>query len=106
MFETLLDLDNDLVDWLIHASPSNDEQRAQMREVFALRAELDDRVNQLVASRLKLAASALSDEAQRLESVAKEMKATAKTIDSVESVIAIAGTAVEIAAKVVDMVAT
>jgi hypothetical protein len=50
MFETLLAIDNALVDWLIHASPKTDEDRDKMKLLFGLHGDLDDALNTLVAS--------------------------------------------------------
>jgi hypothetical protein len=101
MFETLLEVDNQLVDWLIHASPRNDAEREMMRRIFALRGDLDDALNQLVGDRLKLAVADLPAETARLDAVAAELKTVSKTIDGVERVLTIAGTAAEVAAKAV-----
>src|SRR3954464_2282957 len=105
LFETLLEVDNQLVDWLIHASPRNDVERDQMKQIFVLRADLDDALDQLVGERLRLSVASLADDSARLAAAAAELKNVARTIEGVEKVLTIAGTAVDVAAKAVAFVA-
>lgn len=104
IFEMLLEIDNSLVEWLIHASPRSAEESRSMIEVLALREDLSGALNRLVSVRLKLSVARLSQDAARLAAVSAEMKKVVRTIDSVEQVISIAGTVVEIATKVVTTV--
>ncbi len=105
IFETLLDLDDDLVEWVLHASPTSTAESAQMKQVLSLRGDVEDALNALVAYRMKLAASGLSPEAARLTALSTAMKQLAKKIDTVQQVLTIAGEVVQIAAKAVAFVA-
>jgi hypothetical protein len=99
IFETLLSFDAMLVDWLLHASPTTDKERTDMQRLFALRGDLDDAINDLVAFRLKLAVASLPAETASLSAATATMTVTAKTIDSVQTVLTTTGTALEIAGK-------
>ena len=105
LFETLLEMDDQMVNWLLHASPTNQAERVKMKHVFALRGDLDDLLNELVAQRIKLSIAPLAEETARLNSIAGEMKRVEATIETVDKVLAIAGTAVEICRKLVAAVA-
>ena len=100
IFQLLLNFDDQLVDWILHASPSNDVEREAMRRVLALRGELEDDLNKLVAFRLKASVAALPDQAARLTSLASAMQATEQTVENAAKVISTAGEVVSIAAKV------
>jgi hypothetical protein len=106
MFETLLQLDDAVIDWLMHASPKNDDDRLNMMRVLALRTELEASLNDLIAFRLKLAVANLPAETAQLATATAAMKSVAKTIESVQQVLTAAGTAVEVAAKALAFVAT
>lgn len=101
IFETLLDVDDELVDWVLHASPTNAAESAQMKQVLSLRGDVEDALNALVAYRMKLAASGLSPEATRLTALSGAMRQLAKRIDTVQQVLTIAGEVVQIASKAV-----
>jgi hypothetical protein len=105
IFETLLSFDTMLVDWLLHASPTTDTERTDMQRLFALRGDLDDAINDLVAFRLKLAVASLPAETASLNAAAATMTSTAKTIDSLQAVLTATGTAIEIAGKALAFVA-
>jgi hypothetical protein len=100
MFDTLLEADDALVDWILRAHPTNDGQARQMREVLAIRTNLDRTINELVAHRLKLAAQAISADANRLDEATAKLKATARTIECVQEVVQISGMVLEIAGRV------
>lgn len=97
----LIDADTELVDWLIQASPNTDEERNEMKRVVALRGELDQRINELVLSRLKLAAVDLSDEIRKLNGITTNLRAAKKTIESVKSVTSLAVEVLNVAASIV-----
>jgi len=105
LFETLLQIDSDLTDWMIHASPTTDGQHTAMRRVFALRADLEQHLNTLVAYRLQIAAADFSGEASDLNAAAARIKQVDKTIDTVQEVLSVADTTVSIADKILAVVA-
>ena len=100
IFQMLLNFDDMLVDWILHTTPADDAGRGAMRRVLAIRGEIEDDLNELIAFRLKLSASALPAEAARLTALATTMQATERQIESAEKVISTAGEVVTIAAKV------
>lgn len=99
IFETLLEIDNALVDFLIVAAPTNDQEREDMKRLFILRGDLGVALNGLVAQRLRLALANIPDEVARLNDAAAAMRQVTHRIDSVQKVLSIAATAVEVAAK-------
>jgi hypothetical protein len=99
IFETLLEIDNALVDYLIVASPTNDQEREDMKRLFILRGDLGLALNSLVAQRLRLALANIPDDIARLNEAAAAMRQVAQRIESVQKVLSIAATAVEVAAK-------
>ncbi|CAN5809217.1 hypothetical protein BH09MYX1_BH09MYX1_06630 [soil metagenome] len=99
MFDSLLDADDAVVDFLIHAQPTNDAETAQMVELFALRTSLDRAINGLVAHRLALASVALAEDAKALEASTASLRTVAQTIDQIQTVVRIGGTVLEIATK-------
>lgn len=101
VIDALLTLDNELVDWLLHASPKTDEDKREMREVLSLRTQLDRHVNRLVADKMKLATLGLGEQAGRLDALSGQIRDTVKTIATVKDVLGAAGEAVNIAAGVV-----
>ena len=103
-FDTLLQIDTNLTEWIVSAAAATDEQRIQMTRVLALRADLDGQLNALVAYRLQMAVVSLPEENDRLAAVATTMQSIAKSIDTVQSVLAAVGTAVSIAAKFASIV--
>ena len=104
IFTTLLALDRALVDWLLHVVPTTDADRAVIRQVSALRADLDQALNDLVQHRLELAAGRMPREEARLAAAGEQMKTVARTIETAQEVVSIAGTAVEVAAKALSFV--
>src|SRR5207245_6858059 len=96
IFETLLELDRDIVDWILQVSASTDAQRIALDGVVKFPGRLQDSINQLVAHQLELAAAELTDEASRLTAISQQMKQLERTIESVEKVLTIVGTGVEI----------
>jgi hypothetical protein len=103
--DQLLTLDDALLDWQMHASPTTEEERALMLRVFAMRTRLDAAINDLVAHRLQLAVANLPAETAQLEKAVQDMKQTSKTIDDVQQVLTIVGTVVQVAATLVATVA-
>ena len=99
MLDNLLAIDKALVDWLLHASPNTNEDRAKMRSLFAQRGDLDDAINGLVAYRLKLAVANLPADAAKLQDAANSMTAAAKDISDVQKIVTAVGTALEVAGK-------
>lgn len=105
MFDTLLEADDGLVDWILSAHPTNDAEKARMRDVLAIRTQLDRAINELVAHRLELAAAALADDAKALDDATKKLAAVARTIATVEDVVRIGGTVLDITGKALAFVA-
>jgi hypothetical protein len=99
ILETLLELDNALVDFLISASPTNEQEREDMKRLFALRGDLGMALNGLIAQRLRLALANIPEEVARLDAAAAAMRQVAHRIGSVQQVLSIAATAVDVAAK-------
>ena len=99
----LLNAERDLMNWIFDASPSNDEERADMTRALALRDELHRFNNQLVLRRLEVASLGLVDQAAGLESLTGRMRTETKTITSAKNVINIAGEVVTVAASIVAM---
>jgi hypothetical protein len=105
MFSTLLQLDDDVVDWILHVSPTTPGQRDLMRRLLGERNSIEDALSELVAKRLKLSTTYFQEEAARLTALAADMKDTEKRIETAEKVINIVGEALTIAAKVVGFLA-
>jgi hypothetical protein len=103
--DQLLTLDDDLLDWLMHASPKSDADRVQMLQILAMRTKLDAAINDLVAHRLQLAVANLPAQTAQLEKAVQSMKQTSKTIDDLQQVLTIVGTVVQVAAQLVALVA-
>jgi len=105
IFETLMRIDDQVVDWILHATPKTDDDRDLMRRILDLRGDLEDALNRLVAYRLRLSTAALPDEAARLSAISQGMTTTEKQVETAEKVLSIVGEVVAIAAKVVAFVA-
>lgn len=105
-FDTLLQIDTMLTEWLVSAAAITDVQRVDMTRVLALRASLDRQLNALIAFRLQMAVASLPDERTRLADAAAAMKAVTSSIESVQSVISAAGIAVTVAARFASVVMT
>jgi hypothetical protein len=103
-FDTLLQIDSSLTDWLVNAAATTDEERAAMRRVLALRADLDQKLNALVAYRLQMAVADLPAESADLNAAAAALQSAQKSIDSVQSVLSAVSTAVTVAAKFASVV--
>jgi hypothetical protein len=99
----LLDAERDLMNWIFDASPSNDEERADMTRALSLRDELHRLNNQLVLRRLEVASLALAGKAEGLVALTGRIRSEAKTIGSAKSVIDVASEVVTIAASIVSM---
>ena len=103
-FDTLLQIDSNLTDWLVNAAATTDEERAAMTKVLALRADLDQKLNALVAYRLQMAVAQLQKESADLYAAAAVMKSVEKSINSVQSVLNALSTTVAAAAKFASVV--
>ena len=103
-FDTLLQIDSNLTDWLVNVAATTDEERAAMTRLLALRADLDQRLNALVAYRLQMAVANLPKESGDLDAAAAAMRSVQKHIDSVQSVLSALSTAVTVAAKFASVV--
>ena len=104
-FDTLLQIDSNLTDWLVNAAATTDEERAAMTRVLALRADLDQKLNTLVAYRLQMAVANLPEERADLDAAAATMRSVQKKIDSVQSVLSALSIAIAVAAKFMSVVA-
>lgn len=101
LLDSLAAIDNELVEWLLHARPGNDEEKKQMRQVLALRTRLEQDINKLVVDRLRLSTAGLEPQVARLNVVSQQVYATAKSIGSVKDVLNTAEEVVTIAARAV-----
>lgn len=99
IFQMLLDFDDQLVDWILHVTPSTDDERDRMRRVLAIRGEIENDLNELVAYRLKLSAAALPALAARLGTLASDMQEAEYKIENAGKVVSAAGEVATIAAK-------
>jgi len=106
IFQSLLDIDDALIDWVLCASPDDDDDRAQMRQVLGARSDVEKALNTLVAHRMKLASRDLADDAVELRKVADDLAKVDQDIAAVANVLGLAGQAVDIAAKVIATVIT
>jgi hypothetical protein len=108
IFQSLLSIDDSLIDWILTASPSGpdpDQQRQKMQQVLAAKSDVEKALNTLVAYRMKLAASALAGDAATLQTIADGMAAADRSIATVQSILDYAGQAVSIASSVIAKVA-
>ena len=105
MLATLLEIDTDLVDWIVQASPSTPEEPAKVKALFVRHTEIDRQINNLVAHRIQLAFAAIKEDVQKLGEASSELKGVAKTIANVEHVLTIAGTVASVCAKVISTLA-
>lgn len=101
--DALLSIERDLMNWIFDASPTNDEERADMTRALAFRDELHRLNNQLVLQRLQVASLGLTGKSGGLEALSGKIRAEARTIASVKKVVAIADEVVTIAASIVTM---
>ena len=91
--------------WIFDASPTTDEERADLTRALGFRDELHRLNNQLVLQRLQVAALGLAGKADGLEALTGRLRAETRTIDSVKHVVEIADQVVTIAASIVAMLA-
>jgi hypothetical protein len=105
LLDTLRQLDQDLVDWLLHASPRDDDERATMQRILTLRGSLSQAINGLVAGALEASAARFPDDVARVNAAAARMTAVGRSIDTAQEVLTIAGTALEVLGKVAAFVA-
>lgn len=103
--DALLCSERDLMSWIFDASPTTDEERADLTRALELRDELHRLNNQLVLQRLQVAALGLTGKAAGLEVLTGRLRAEAHTIASVKHVVSIADEVVTIAASIVAMLA-
>jgi hypothetical protein len=101
LLDSLAVIDNELVEWILHARPSNDDEKKQMRQVLALRTRLEHDLNKLVLDRLRLSATELEKHVSRLNVVSEQICGTAKSISTAKDVLNAAEEVVIIAAQVV-----
>lgn len=101
----LLCAEGDLMNWIFDASPTTDEERADMTRALAFRDELHRLNNELVLQRLQVASLALTGQSAGLAALTSRMRDEARTIASVKHVVSIAGEVVTIAASIVAMLA-
>lgn len=101
----LLIAERDLMNWIFDASPTTDEERADMTRALAFRDELHRLNNELTLKRLQVASLGLAGKAAGLEALTGRIRAEARTIASVKNVLHIADEVVTFAASIVAMVA-
>ena len=101
--DALLRAERDLMNWIFDASPTTDDERADMTRALAFRDEIHRLNNQLVLKRLQVAALGLAGQCAGLEALTGRMRAEARTIASVKNVVSIAGEVATIAASIVAM---
>src|SRR5690349_1553107 len=99
LIDSLTVIDNELVEWILHARPGNDDEKKQMRQVLALRTQLEHSLNKLILDRLRLAPTGLEAQVHRLNSVSEQICDTAKTISTVKDVLNAAEEAATIASQ-------
>jgi hypothetical protein len=100
LLDTLMKLDDDLVDWILHATPRTDDERTTMRQILALRGSLSQAISGFVADALERAAQRLPDEVARVNAAAAKMTTVARSIETAQTVVTIAGTAIEVVGKI------
>ena len=104
LIDTITAIDNELIEWILHSRPTNDEEKAEMRRVLLLRTQLDQKLNALVLVRMKLATANLKAQSKRLGEISKEIQATAKSVGSVKEVLKTVGEVTTIVASVASAV--
>lgn len=105
VLDALMVIDDELVEWILLASPRSEQDKEMMKRILALRTQLAQQVNQLVLSRMKLAAAGLEPEIARLNAVTAQVAALSKSIGTVREVLGAADEAVRLAAQVLAIVA-
>lgn len=101
----LLNAERDLMNWIFDASPTNDDERADMTRALALRDELHRLNNELVLQRLQVASLGLAGKSAELAALTARIRAESSTIASAKNIVHLAGEAVTIAASIVAMLA-
>jgi hypothetical protein len=101
VLSAVMAIDNELVEWILHAAPKTDDEKREMKEILRLRTQLERHLNQLVLEKMKLATLGLTEQCGRLGVITVQIRATAKTITTVKEVLTVAGETVTIAAQVV-----
>jgi len=91
LIDAITAIDNELVEWILHARPTNDEEKAEMRQVLLLRTQIDQKLNALVLVRMKLATTHFRAQSKRLGEISKAMQATAKSVGTVKEVLKTVG---------------
>ncbi len=89
-----------LMEWLLHASPTTDDERQEVKQLRELRTQLTQLMNEIVEHRMRLATAPIKAHAARLAPVCAQIKATAKTISTVKDVLHATGEAVSVASTV------
>jgi hypothetical protein len=103
--DTLMSIDDKLVDWILHASPTTDAEKEAMKRVWTLRSHIDRQINTLVRASMDLAVAGLAQKAQQLSALNERINATAKTIGTVSDVLVAAAEVVAVAAQIIALVA-
>lgn len=106
IFESLLAIDDALIDWILAASPDNEEQTAQMKQVLGARSDVEKALNTLVAYRMKLTAAALAQDAAKLREIADGIAKVDRKISAATSILGFAGEAVAISTDIIKAVVT
>lgn len=101
----LLNAERDLMNWIFDASPTSDDERADMTRALALRDELHRLNNELLLQRLEVASLGLAGKTAELSALTGRIRAESSTIASAKNVVQIAGEVVTIAASIVAMLA-
>ena len=105
VIDVATDIDEQLVQWIIHATAGNADQVNQMKKVIALRGELDQAINVIVLKRLQVSAIDVSADVKQLTAIDEGLAGAAKNIDTATTIISFAATAVSTASKIVSLVA-
>jgi hypothetical protein len=101
--DALLCAERDLMSWIFDASPTTDDERADLTRALALRDEIHRLNAELVLKRLQVAALGLAEKGAGLEALTGRMRAEARTIAAAKNVIGIASEVVTIATSIVAM---
>lgn len=105
VIDVIMAIDNELVEWILHARPTNDEEKAEMRRVLALRTQIEQQLNALVLSRMKLATQNLKAQSSRLDAITTQLRETGKTVGTVKEVVGAAAEALTVIGQVVAVIA-
>jgi hypothetical protein len=101
---SLLAIEQELTLWFFSAQPVDDDDRASMTKVLALRDRLFQKVNKITEARVLIAAAGLTGPTAALNAQSDKIKATAKDISTAEDVISIVTTVIGIAATIMTAV--